>query len=73
MECAEALNDLLHCAWNRVSLVSADPYGLLLLYLSVSESFGFVECLQDQGESDQPVVFILHKFTHSEEKAGWLA
>ena len=31
VECMQALNDL-HSAWNRVNLVSVDPYGVLLLY-----------------------------------------
>ena len=41
----QALNDLLRCVWNRVRLVSANPYGVLLLYPSVSEGFGFVACM----------------------------
>ena len=44
-ECTEALNDLLNCVWNRVRLVQADPHGMLQLYPSVSEGFGFVACL----------------------------
>ena len=72
LECAQAFNDLLRCVWNRVQLVSADPHGVLLPYLSVTEGFGFVACLQDQGEGDQPVAFVSHKLTRTEEKAGRL-
>ena len=72
MECKQELNDLLRSVWNRVWLVSADPHVVFLLYLSVTESFGFVACLQDQGEGDQPVAFISRKLTRSEEKAGRL-
>ena len=45
VECTQALNDLLRCVCNRVRLVSADPHGVLLLYPSVTEGFGFVVCL----------------------------
>ena len=68
----QALNDLLRCVWNRVRLVSADPHGVLLLYPFVTEGFGFVACLQDQGEGDQPLAFVSRKLTRSEEKAGQL-
>ena len=72
VECAQVLNDLLQCVWNQVRLVSTDPHGVLLLYPSATEGFGFVGCVQDQGEGDQPVAFVLRKLTRLEEKAGWL-
>ena len=72
VECAQTLHDLLKCVQSRVQLVSANPHGVLLLYPSVIEGFGFVACLQDQTEGDQPVVFVSRKLTHTEEKAGWL-
>ena len=72
VECRQALDDLLQYVWNRDRLVSADPHGVLLLYPSVTEGFGFVACLQDQGEGKQPVTFISRKLTCSEEKAGRL-
>ena len=52
--------------------MSADPHGVLPLYPSVAEGFGFVACLQDQGEGDLPVAFVSHKLTSLEEKPGRL-
>ena len=52
--------------------MSEDPNGVLLPYPSVTEGFGFVICLQDQGEGDQPVAFVSRKLTRSEEKVGRL-
>ena len=49
-----------------------DPYGVLLLYLLVPEGFGFVTCLQNQGEGDQSVTFVSCKLMLTEEKVGQL-
>ena len=43
--CTAALNDLLRCRYSRVRLVSADPYGSLVMYPSVVGDAGFVACL----------------------------
>ena len=44
-QCTAALNDLLRCIYARVWLVSANPYGALVLYPSVVADTRFVACL----------------------------
>ena len=44
-ECTTAINDLLWCIYTRVHLVSADPYGSLVMYPSVHDRTGFIACM----------------------------
>jgi hypothetical protein len=67
-ECTNALNDILRCIEQRLSLAVADPYEPMELYISIGPETGLVVISQKDSHQDTRVIAMISRSLTSFEK-----
>ena len=67
-ECTAALNTILRCIEERLTLATADPYAPMQVYISVGQDTGLAIITQQKGEDTRVIAMVSRSLTGYEMK-----